>query len=181
MSIRSRYRSDPCPTTASHARYGRAGHRASTGASDTVRLCRSVCRKSCSWPDDPKEVAEQIMETRTIRTGRDAWDKIGKAESFEAWKSIGAALAIGKHHALKVTGANAAWGQNYSREFGSWMKAHGFGSMPKATRSWAVALHENAARIEQWRSSLSERERKRLINPQSVVRRWQRETRQAAS
>jgi|SRR5947207_2477952 len=77
----------------------------------------------------------------------------------------------------KETGANAAWGQHYSREFGTWMRAHGFGSMPKATRSWTVALQENnAVAIEQWRSGLSERERKRLINPQSVVRRWQRET-----
>src|SRR5262249_31389786 len=45
--------------------------------------------------------------------------------------------------------------------------------------SWAVTLHENALAIEQWRSSLSERERKRLVNPQSVVRRWQKETRTA--
>ena len=103
--------------------------------------------------DDPKEAAEQIFTMRIIRTGRDAWDQIGK-ETFEAWKSIGAALAIGKAHALKVTGANVAWGQHYSREFGVF-----FGSMPKAPRSWAVALHENAPAIEQWRSSLSERER----------------------
>jgi hypothetical protein len=77
--------------------------------------------------------------------------EIGKPASFSAWCKIGRALSIGKAHALKVTGANAAGGQHYSREFGGWMKAHGFGSMSKATRSWAVALHENAASIEQWR------------------------------
>jgi len=30
---------------------------------------------------------------------------------IEAWKRIGAALTIGKAHALRVTGANQAWGQ----------------------------------------------------------------------
>ena len=46
-----------------------------------------------------------------IRAGRDAWEAIGKAESFEAWKRIGAARAIGKAHALGVTGANSARGE----------------------------------------------------------------------
>jgi hypothetical protein len=89
---------------------------------------------------------------------------------------VGAALSVGKQSALKVTGANAPWGLHYSREFGRWMKAHGFATMPKGTRSWAIALNENAEAIEQWRSALPERECKRLINPQSVVKRWQRET-----
>jgi hypothetical protein len=48
--------------------------------------------------------------------------------------------------------------------------------MRPSSRSWAILLHENAAAIEQFRSGLSERERKRLINPQSIVRRWQRAT-----
>jgi hypothetical protein len=44
--------------------------------------------------------------------------------------------------------------------------------MPKSTRSVAIELHENAAAIEQWRSTLSERQRRRLIHPLSNVRRW---------
>ena len=56
------------------------------------------------------------------------------------------------------------------------MREFGFGTMPKPVRSRAIALHENAKAIERWRQSLPERERKRLINPQSVVKRWQRET-----
>ena len=59
---------------------------------------------------------------RTIRAGRDAWQAIGKAESFEGWRSIGAALAIGRAHALRVTGANGAAGQHYCREFGKWVE-----------------------------------------------------------
>src|SRR5262249_12285738 len=74
---------------------------------------------------------------RTIKAGQDAWQEITKAESFEAWKKIGAALSIGKAHALRVTGANQAWGQHYSREFCIWMNNHGFSKMLKSTRSHA--------------------------------------------
>jgi hypothetical protein len=117
--------------------------------------------------DDPKAVAEQISTIRTIRAGRDAWQAIGKAESFEAWRSIGAALAIGKAHALRVTGANRAAGQHYCREFGKWVREYGFDRMPKSTRSVAILLHENATAIEEWRATLPERQRRRLIHPLS--------------
>jgi hypothetical protein len=123
-------------------------------------------------PDNPKEAAERMVTMRTIRAGRDAWEEIGRAESFESWKLIGGALAIGKHHALKITGANAAWGRNYSREFGLWMRAQGFGQMAKSVRSVAIELHENAPAIEAWRAALSDKQRRRLVHPLSNVRRW---------
>jgi hypothetical protein len=107
-----------------------------------------------------------------VRQGLDAWRAIGKAESFDGWKAIGAALAVGKRHALKVTGANAAWGRNYSREFSDWMKHHGFDSMAKSVRSVAIELHENAKAIETWRATLPEKQRRRLVHPLSNVRRW---------
>jgi hypothetical protein len=126
--------------------------------------------------DDPKAVAEQISTMRTIRAGRDAWRAIGKAESFEAWRSIGAALAIGKAHALHVTGANRAAGQHYCREFGKWVRKYGFEHMPKSTRSVAILLHENATAIEEWRATLPERQRRRLVHPLSNVRAWRAST-----
>jgi len=126
--------------------------------------------------DDPQVVAAQISTLRTIRAGRDAWQAIGKAESFEAWRSIGAALAIGKAHALRVTGANRAAGQHYCREFGKWVRKYGFDLMPKSTRSVAILLHENATAIEQWRATLSERQRRRLVHPLSNVRAWRAST-----
>jgi hypothetical protein len=122
--------------------------------------------------DDPKEAAERIAITRTIRAGLNAWQAINKAESFSSWKDISAALAVGKAHALRVSRANAAWGRNYSREFGKWLREYGFDRMPKSTRSVAIELHENAEAIEAWRETLPERQRKRLIHPLSNVRRW---------
>jgi hypothetical protein len=112
-----------------------------------------------------KEIAARFAEHRIVAKGRDAWAAINKAESFEGWKAIGAALAVGKAHALKVTGANAAWGRNYSREFNLWVRQHGFERMPAPTRSVAVELHEHAEAITSWRDSLPERQRKRLGTP----------------
>jgi hypothetical protein len=125
---------------------------------------------------EAREAAERLAQRRVLRNGLDAWRAIGKAESLEAWLKIGAALHVGKLRAIRVTRSNSGWGAAYSREFGRWMREYGFGTMPKAVRSWAIALHENAKAIEQWRQGLPERERKRLINPQSVVKRWQRAT-----
>jgi len=126
--------------------------------------------------DDPKAVAEQISTTRTIRAGRDAWQAIEKAESFEAWRSIGAALAIGKAHALRVTGANRAAGQHYCREFGKWVKEHGFDQIPKSTRSHVIEMFENIVAIEAWRATLPDKQRRRLRGPQINVRRWRAST-----
>lgn len=120
--------------------------------------------------------AERVAMQRTIRQGRDAWMTITKSESFENWKTIGTALAIGKAHALKVTQANAAWGRNYSREFSSWLKQYGFTGMRPSDRSIAIELVENLPSIEQWRNGLPERERHRLRSAQANVRRWRAAT-----
>jgi hypothetical protein len=127
-------------------------------------------------PKAIEDDAARVLEFRTVKLGRDAWETINKSESFEAWKKIGAALAIGKLHALKVTGANATWGRNYSREFSDWVKRHGFDRMPAPTRSVAIELHENAAAIEAWRAMLPEHRRKRLVHPLSNVRAWRAAT-----
>ena len=124
-----------------------------------------------------KETAARIVEQRTVRLGCAAWAALGKAESFEAWRAIGAALTIGKAHALRVTNAPQAWGRNYSREFSEWIKTHGFDRMPKSVRSVAIELHENGKAIDEWRSTLSDKDRRRLIHPLSNVRRWRAATR----
>jgi hypothetical protein len=46
--------------------------------------------------------------------------------------------------------------------------------MTKEARWSAVDLVENLSAIEQWRSTLSEKDRRRLVHPLSNVRRWRR-------
>jgi hypothetical protein len=127
-------------------------------------------------PVDIKETAERLVETRTIRRGRDRWEEIGKAESFSAWCDIGAALAVGKQWALRSSGANCAWGSTYSKAFSKWAADHGFASMRPSDRSYAVALHENLAAITAWRDGLPAHRRNRLIGAQANVKRWKAAT-----
>ena len=127
---------------------------------------------------EAREAAARVAERKVIRAGVDAWAAITKAESFEGWKAIGAALAVGKAHALRVTGANAPWGRTYSRVFGEWIKTHHFDRMVKSVRSVAIELHENISAIEAWRATLSEKQRRRLVHPLSNVRRWRKATAQ---
>ena len=132
-----------------------------------------------TFDDDDREIeeiAKQFATKRIIKTGLECWQAIERAESFENWKSIGAALAIGKAHALRVTGCNCAWGRNYSRVFCDWMREHHFDRMPKSTRSVAIELHENIFAIEAWRATLTEKQRRRLVHPLSNVRAWRQAT-----
>jgi hypothetical protein len=124
-------------------------------------------------PDDDNAVkAEAIIRLRIIRAGKDAWEEIAKAESFDAWERIGAGIAIGKAHALRLSQANAPWGATYCRQFSTWAKEHGFGTMRASDRSYAIALHENIGAITAWRAGLSDRQRGRLTTAQSNVKRW---------
>jgi hypothetical protein len=112
---------------------------------------------------EAREAQERVAERRVIKNGVEAWEAIGKAESFEGWKRIGAALSVGKQFALRATGANAAWGRNYSRAFNGWLKQHRFDGMAKSVRSVAIELVENINAIERWRATLPERKRRQLI------------------
>ena len=67
--------------------------------------------------EEAAAAAARVAERRTVREGLNAWAAIGKSDCFEAWKVIVRALAVGKAHALRITGANAAWGSAYSRTF----------------------------------------------------------------
>jgi hypothetical protein len=122
--------------------------------------------------NDENEIAARFAEQRTIRAGIDAWTAITKAESFESWKAIGRALQVGRDYAMRATGANRPMGRNYSRAFSEWINQHHFDRMPKSTRSMALELNENISAIEQWRATLTDKQRQRCIHPLSNLRRW---------
>ena len=48
--------------------------------------------------------------------------------------------------------------------------------MQKSVRSVAIELAENIEAIEAWRSTLPEKQRRRLVHPLSNVRRWRADT-----
>lgn len=126
-----------------------------------------------------EEAAARVAEKRIIRLGRDAWESVSKAESFENWKLIGHALQIGRGVAVRATGVTT--GKHYAKSFYDWADRYGFAGMNKEARWAAVDLAENEKAITIWRDSLPERQRKKLIHPLSVTRRWRRATGQTKS
>jgi hypothetical protein len=102
------------------------------------------------------------LDSHDARSYRQAgWTEL--ARQAARFNSIGAALSVGKAHALKVTGANRAIGQHYCCAFSQWAKANGFYSMRASDRFYAIALHENLTAITAWRDALPEHKRRRLI------------------
>jgi DNA-directed RNA polymerase specialized sigma24 family protein len=57
-----------------------------------------------------------------------------------------------------------------------WIRGHGFEKMQKSVRSTALELHENIAAIEAWRTTLTEKQRRRRIHPLSNVAAWRKAT-----
>jgi hypothetical protein len=128
-----------------------------------------------------QEVAARFLEARTIKSGLECWQAIGRAESFEAWVKIGKALQIGRDYSLKATGANRPAGQVYCKCYSAWLIKHEFTDIQKSVRSAALDLVEHLAKIEAWRSTLPEKRRRQLRHPLSNVAAWRKATAQARS
>jgi hypothetical protein len=120
-----------------------------------------------------REAARKFAEARLIKAGAEAWALAQKGASYENWLAVGRALQIGKAFAL--THAKQAWGRAYSKAFSEWTKQHHF-DMPASTRSHCVQLAEHETEITKWRDALPERQKRRLIHPLSVIRRWRAAT-----
>jgi hypothetical protein len=125
---------------------------------------------------EAREAQARVIQRRTLRAGFDAWLSIRKTETFDGYLSIGKALLIFRRRALTETGANGPAGQVYNKAMSRLLRDTAFASMPKRIRCEALELAEHATEILRWRDSLSEKRRRRLISPHSVVYGWRRDT-----
>ena len=57
------------------------------------------------------------------------------------------------------------------------VQTNGFATMHNSVRSVALELHENIGAIEEWLATLPERERRWLVHPIRVTRRWRQSPR----
>lgn len=124
--------------------------------------------------DDGEEIQARVLERRCIRQGVEAWRLTQKSASYDNWKAIGLALRIGRDVATRATGVTT--GRHYAKVFCDWADQYGFAGMHKSDRWAAVDLAENTEDIETWRTTLSEKDRRRLTHPLSNLRAWRRET-----
>lgn len=108
----------------------------------------------------------------TISTGRDAWTQIERSNSFEAWKTVAAAVVIIRQMAMRQAGVNKPQGKRYAVAVNALLEEHGFRAMPYPTRTACCRLVDHLREIELWRGSLPDGEK--LNHPQVLVRNWRR-------
>jgi hypothetical protein len=111
-------------------------------------------------PDN--DTATRFAEYRTIKAGAAAWEAVQKSGSFDNWEKVAAALARGRDHSMRVSGANRPAGQTYCQAMNQWCAEHGFAGMAKSLRSNAIEMHSHIDEIRSWRDSLPQRQRQRL-------------------
>jgi hypothetical protein len=126
--------------------------------------------------DVNREAAEQLAAVHVLRLGRDAWEAVRKSASFDNWAKVAAALAQGRDHSMRVSGANRPAGQTYCRAMHKWCVEFGFAGMANNLRSHAIEMHSHIDEIRAWRESLPQRQRQRLNDPLAVTRRWRAAT-----
>jgi hypothetical protein len=111
-----------------------------------------------------------------IELGREAWAAIHHATSFESWKAIALAVAIGRKHALREAGSNTPYGKKYSVAIRHWLDANEFREMPFGIRSSCCVLADNIDAIQSWRATLPASEQASQNHPQVIMRRYRRAT-----
>lgn len=158
------------------------GHAMPAHVADHVAAPAPVTLAPLRWLRRPElvEIAEpaaRLAETRTIKAGIDAWGRVGGRATFDDWCQVGAALLIGRKHALALSGAARPIGRRYSLAFSTWLTKHGFGAMEPSVRSAALDLAEHLDTIVKWRGTLPEKQRQQLIHPLSNVQAWRRAAR----
>jgi hypothetical protein len=120
---------------------------------------------------EAREAAQRIAERRVVAASTHG-GRLTKPKVLTAGKRSGPPWQSGNATRSRSHKQTRRGGEIISREFGTWMKRHGFDAMAKSVRSVAIELHENTKAIEAWRATLPDRQRRRLIHPLSNVRRW---------
>ena len=141
----------------------------------------SFLKKGPPHEESPRrETAAKFAEHRIVAAGRTAWESIARAEreTFESWKAVARSLGGSRQAscASRLRGRCTERGALHCRADGLahqelWQSANA-----KATRYWCCRMHEHLPDIEQWRATLPESRREKLINPLSVCRAWLRAT-----
>ena len=110
-----------------------------------------------------------------------AWGRIKKAQArmWGDWMTIGEGLLEGRRWAMQRAGTNRPEGRGYVVAFGEWLKRYRVDDMDKSDRAKLLQLMEERPGVEEWRSTLTDYERRNLNNPTIAWRKWTAATRVA--
>ena len=123
---------------------------------------------------DDKDKLDQIG-----RAMQAAWARVKKAQTrmWGDWMTIGEGLLEGRRWAMQIAGTNAPEGKGYVTAFGEWLTRYRVDDMDKSDRAKLLQLMEERPAVEEWRSTLTDYERRSLNHPVIVWRKWTAATR----
>jgi hypothetical protein len=108
-----------------------------------------------------------------------AWKQVktAQARSWGQWMTIGEGLHEGRRWAMHAAGTNKPEGKGYTLAYGEWLKRFKVDDMDASDRAKLLQLMEERPAVEEWRTTLTDSERRNLNNPTSVWRKWTAATR----
>jgi hypothetical protein len=108
-----------------------------------------------------------------------AWGRIKKAQArmWGDWMTIGEGLLEGRRWAMRQADTNRPEGKGYVVAFGEWLRRFKVDDMDKSDRAKLLQLMEERAGVEEWRTTLTDYERRNLNNPTIAWRKWTAATR----
>jgi hypothetical protein len=108
-----------------------------------------------------------------------AWGRVKKAQSrmWGEWMTIGEGLLEGRNWAMQVSGVNRPEGRGYVTAYAEWLHKYKVDDMDKSDRAKLLQLMEERPAVEEWRTTLTDYERRNLNNPVIVWRKWTAATR----
>jgi hypothetical protein len=112
-----------------------------------------------------------------LNDGRLAWTKIRSVTTFESWKMVAAAVAIGRQQAMAAIGSNKPFGTKYRHAINAWLEQNGFREMRMGIRTACCILADHLEDIEVWRASLPASEQREQNHPEVIIRNWRLATR----
>src|SRR5258708_812334 len=108
-----------------------------------------------------------------------AWVRIKRAETrmWADWMLIGEGLQQGRVWAMKQAGTNVPEGKGYVLTFNEWLTRYKLHDIDKSARAKLLQIMDELPAIEEWRANLTVEERRRMNNPNLVLRKWKASTR----
>jgi hypothetical protein len=123
--------------------------------------------------DEPRTPSDDPVIVEAQAALASLYDPRG-SQDWQSWLKVGAALKQGRDQCIRNAGANGPFGKKYKAAFKLWLEDNGFAERPdKSLRSNLIEVMENLPLIEEWREHhLTDKERARKNNPDTVLRKW---------
>jgi hypothetical protein len=126
--------------------------------------------------DDSSDLGYTVQPT-VIAAGQAAWGRLKTHQTWNDWRALGAALAVGRTEAMGEAGTNRPFGSKYCEFFKQWLTVNGFSDLDdNRTRARLLSCVENIDAIEAWRTTLEDEKRLKLNHPATVWSAWKRST-----